>query len=265
MSARKRTGLLAAGLLVACGGASAAPKTGPGSLALKMDPPRVEMGPFYSGARLRLEGSVAAGSRVLVLVRGGEREEVFNRRRKAGPIWVVSGKVRVSGIPTTFLRFTSGYLRYFLNRDAIELHQLDEASIKHQMRLEPDQDHELIVAGWLSLKAEEGTYGLFREGVKMGTRGPQGVPWVSEFAWPRKAPPGRYQVAAYEIRDGAVVGTVSAPLPVVKVGFPAWLSALALDRSLLYGVLAVVVAAIAGFGIDFLAAFIFGRKHAASH
>jgi len=37
------------------------------------------------------------------------------------------------------------------------------------------------------------------------------------------------------------------------------------QRALLYGIIAVIAAAIAGFGIDILTALIFGKKRATAH
>jgi hypothetical protein len=212
-----------------------------------------------------VEGTVAPGAKVVVVVRGQGREENFNRKGRAGPIWVNTGKVHVSGVPSLFLRFTSGAIRTFLNREAIEQHQLDEAAIRHQMRIEPDRDHDLVLSNWITLKSRDGTYALVRDGVHMGAPGAGGSPFSVEFDWPKKAPPGQYVVAAYECRDGGVTRSASVELPVVKVGFPAWLSGIATERAPFYGIFAVLAAALAGFGIDFLATRIFGKKRVGAH
>ena len=236
-----------------------------GRLTFKVKPAEIQVGPFWGGEMVRVEGLVAADAKVVVLVRGQGREETFNRKGRVGPIWVNTGKVHVSGVPSLFLRFTSGALKSFLGREAIEKHQLDEASIRHQMRIEPERDHDLILANWLTLKARDGTFAIVRDGVRMGAPGPAGVPYSVEFSWPKKAPPGPYEVSVYECCNQEVTRSASIPLPVVKVGFPAWLSGIAADRAALYGVVAVLAAALAGFGIDFLATLFFGKRRARAH
>jgi hypothetical protein len=52
-------------------------------------------------------------------------------------------------------------------------------------------------------------------------------------------------------------------LAVVEVGFPALIAKLARECASLYGIISVVVAMVAGFGIDFVASRIFKRKVAA--
>lgn len=253
-------------LATAVGCALASGADNPGSrLSLKVTPPSIGMGLFYTGANVRIEGFVGAGSKVVVVVRGRQQAETFNRKVKKGPIWINSGKVAVSGVPSLFLRFTDGMLRESLGREAIDRYQLDQASIQRQMELHPDHDHDVMVASWLSLKAHDGTYALVRDGVRMGP--PQGdlVPFTIQFRWPRKAPPGQYKVSAYEYRDRAVVGWSELPLPVERMGFPAWMAAMVKERSLMYGVMAVLVAAVTGFGIDLLVALVFGKKAVTAH
>ena len=235
------------------------------SVRVKVTPPVIGMGLFYTGADVRIEGVVSAGSKVAVVVRGGQRSEVFNRKVKTGPIWITSGKVAISGVPSLFLRFTDGMLRDSLAREDIDRYQLDQSAIQRQMEVHPDHDHEVMVASWLSLKALDGTYALVRDGVKMEQPRNGAVPFSVRFPWPRKSPPGQYTVRVYEYRERAVVATSEVSLPVERVGFPAWLAAVVQQRSLIYGLMAVLVAAVAGFGIDLLVALIFGRKAVTAH
>ena len=234
-------------------------------IPVKVTPPFIGMGLFYTGADVRIEGVVSAGSKVVVVVRGGQRAEVFNRKVRMGPIWITSGKVAISGVPSLFLRFTDGMLRDSLAREDIDRYQIDQSAIQRQMEIHPDHDHEIMVASWLSLKAHDGTYALVRDGVKMGQPRDGAVPFSVHFAWPRKSPPGLYTVSVYEYRERAVVGAAEVPLPVERVGFPAWLVVVVKQRSLLYGLIAVLVAAVAGFGIDLLVALVFGRKAVTAH
>ena len=54
--------------------ASLVPATGLGQPRMSLTPQRIEMGPFYSGAGLKIEGLVGAGSKPIVVVRGADRE-----------------------------------------------------------------------------------------------------------------------------------------------------------------------------------------------
>jgi uncharacterized protein (TIGR02186 family) len=238
----------------------------PAASSLKISPQAIEIGSFYRGAPVSVEGRAERGAEVIVVVRGPNNEETFNRKARAGPIWVTSGRVHVSGVPSLFLRFSRRPVESFLNPETIEKYQLAQSAIERQMRVEPKEaDNQTIRANYLTLKSEQGFYRVFTGAINMGDAGNDGVPYRLEFEWPKKAPPESYQVSVYYCRDGVVVQSASVPLKVVKVGFPADMAILANERASLYGAIAVIGALLAGFGIDFLAARLFGKRRVISH
>lgn len=232
---------------------------------VKLTPDKILMATFYDGAQLRVEGMAAEGSQVIVVIKGPEVEEVFNKKGRVGPIWVNSGKVHISGVPSLFLSFSPKPVEELLSREAIDQYQLDETAIRSQMKVEPpQQDHDKIRANYLSLKTQQGIYRVISDGVKMGAPIQGGVPYILDLHWPKKAPPAAYVVHVYECRDDQVLRQSTVPLSVEEVGFPAKMAYLAKDRAVLYGILAVIVAMIAGFGIDFLASLL-GKKGVSAH
>lgn len=236
-----------------------------GTPGLTVTPAVVEMGAFYGGAALKVEGTVVPGSQVLVVVRGPETEEVFNKKGRLGPIWVNVGKVHISGVPALFLCFTSGPVADLLTRESLDQGQLDQVAIKAQMLVEPKaMDQEVIRDNYLSLKNQQGSYKVTEGAVKLGSAGPKGVPFTLELPWSKKAPPASYEVTVYECRDGAVAGKFASGLEVREMGFPEKIAGMARDRGYLYGMLCVLVAMIAGFGIDFVAMKL-GKKGAVAH
>lgn len=221
---------------------------------VRLTPPAIEMGAFYNGARIKVEGTAEAGAAVLVVIRGADVEEVFNRKGRVGPIWVTTGKVHISGVPALFLSYAARPVAAILDRQVVEAQQLDEGALKRQMRVQPRaMDQEIIRDHYLKLKREEGTLQVFDNAVKMGRPGEQGVPFTLELDWPKKAPPARYELRVYQCRDRAIVHQSSMILEVKAVGFPAGMAGLARSHGPLYGFIAVLIAAMAGFGMDYLA------------
>ncbi len=247
---------------VAISGAVAAAAVAP-TMALR--PSVIEMGTFYDGATVRIEGTVAAGSQVALVIRGPEVEEGFNKTAKAGPIWINEGKVYVSGVPSLFICFTSAPLDKMLGRAELDANQLDEAAIRGQMIVRPPaMDQPVIRANYLTLKRQQGTFDVVEGVVKMD-RGAEGqVSYSLDLPWPKRAAPATYQVRLYECRDGQVSAQVSASLEVREVGFPSELARLAKERAALYGAMCVLIAMIAGFGIDFTVTKL-GKRNLAGH
>ncbi len=232
---------------------------------LKVDPPLIHMGTFYGGKDVTISGTASRGDQVVVAIRGADVEEVLNRKARVGPIWVNQGKVHISGVPSLFLSFSTKPVGEILSREAIDAYQLDEASIRKQMHVSPEaHDQPVIRENFLKMKTNQNIYQIRVGALETGTPGPEGTPFKVAFRWSKKAPPGLYKVSAYECRDGAVTGEMSADLKVDEIGFPAWMARMAKDRASLYGAFAVVVALLAGLGIDFVASRL-GKGGAVAH
>lgn len=248
-------------------------------VSLRIRPEKIEMGAFYNGAKVRIEGVVPASSRVLVVLRGAENDEFFNKKGRVGPIWLNTDRVHITQAPSLFLSYSSDDVSSLLDRAVIDEYQLDEAAIQKRMRARvhckcpvstkartgagsvvckgtaPDEHYgELIRRNYLAVKLGEGSYQRFANSVRVADAEGGATRYSLEFLWPRKAPPGSYRVEVYACRNRAVVARSSASLDVLEVGFPAQMASLAGERPWVYGLFAVVAAVIAGFGIDAVAA-----------
>lgn len=222
---------------------------------VRLEPNVIQMGAFYSGKWTRISGTVTCGSKAIVVIRGPITAEVFNKKARAGPIWINSGKVHISGVPSLFLCYSSEPVDKLLQRNEIDENQLDDLAIKRQMIVTPtEMDHPVIRDNFVDLKIKENVYRTIPGELKMGSPSQARVPFSVDFHWPRKAPPDHYEVRVYECHDGIIVGKTSARLDVVKIGFPELIAQLATEHASSYGVVAVLFAVLGGFGIDFLAA-----------
>lgn len=232
--------------------------------AVKITPRVVEVGTFYDGARVRVEGAAAPRSKVIIAITGSDREERFKQKTRFGPVWLNAGRVRISGAPSLILRFSTGPVAALLGKETLASLRLDEASLTARMQIEPPPPDPAgdaaLRSAYLALKKGEGIYNFGDGGVSID-ESDECAAYQLEFHWPAKAPPARYTVHVYEIRDGAVIAQESVPLAVVRSGFPAWLAGLAENHASMYGLTAVLIAALAGFGIDFLTTHLFRGKH----
>ena len=232
-------------------------------LTCTVTPRVIEAGAFYNGASVRVEGRAAAGSRLILTLTGPDREERFSRKARFGPIWLNASKLRISGAPSLFLRFSTDPVAAILSPSEIARQHLDQQSFMARMRIDPQspdqRDDAAIRNSFMALRRGEGTYNLSDHGVVMQDPG-RGGNYALDLRWPKRAPPATYEVRVYEVLGGAVVREASTPLLVVRTGFPAWLAEMAANRASVYGVVAVLVGALAGFGIDRLSTLLFGKK-----
>ena len=232
-----------------CAGVGAGPR---------VTPEIVRMGIRYGGALLRVEGVKAPDAQVVVMVRGEAGEEMFNKVGRVGPIWGITGKVTVTNTPSLLLVFSSAPLSNCLPRAAIDRYGLDQRAIAKQTRVESKAaDYDRIAEDYWRYKIRQGNYQLVNGTVQTGPAGADGTPYTVEFTMPKTAAPGQYTIGVLECYGGEIVRATELPLRVVEVGFPALVTWLATQHASGYGIMAVVVAMLAGFGIDFLAARLF--------
>jgi hypothetical protein len=227
------------------------------------------MGAFYNGAKVRIEGTAPAGSQVLVVIRGDENCEFFNKKGRVGPIWVNTDRIHIAAAPSLFLFFSSADVSSLLDRSSIEAYQLDEQAIKNRLAcrshckcstttrhragsgilaecegVEPDaQYQELIRSSFLALKTHEGRYQTHPDAVRMVNAAEVDSRYSVDLDWPRSAPPGSYHVEMYACKNRLVVARTTALLGVVEVGFPAQMAALSSGHPWIYGLLAVTACA----------------------
>ena len=234
----------------------------PEPLQVRVTPAVIEVKSNYSGAQVEVRGEVRIGARVVLMVSGPTKEEVFNRKRRVGPIWINSGKVRISGVPSLLLRYSSEPIGSWLSNDSLHNHQLDARSVMEHARVDPPDPaaDRLIRADYLAMKTQQGMYLFTDGGVLLAEYGGRRASFTATFQWPKNAPPATYEVGVYEILRGSVTRHSSVSLKVVEVGFPAAVFDLATNHAPLYGALAILVAVLAGFGIDFLATLLFGKR-----
>lgn len=233
---------------------------------VRVTPEIVRLGAFYSGATVRVEGVTGPDEKIIVVVRGPKVTEVFNQAGRVGPIWVNSGKVTISEVPSLFLVFSSEPVNTCLTRAAIDQYGLDLTALQKLMHIEcKTRDYGRVAEDYFLYKKMQGGYSSVNGGFRMTQPDPGGVrntSYTLEFVLPKCAAPGQYQISVLECRGGEIVISSDIPLQVIEVGFPALVAWLASQHASSYGILSVVVALLAGFGIDFVAARLFKRRMA---
>jgi uncharacterized protein (TIGR02186 family) len=258
----------ALGWLAAAARSAPAPVIESARQSLRISPPQIEIGLVYRVPPVRIEGEVAAGSEIVVVVRGENKTETFNKKVRAGPIWISSGKVHISGAPSLFLSFSSAPMDSLSERRTLDEQGLTPAGIRRHIHVDAGGevvDQEALRTSYLNLKTRAGFYQVHNGGVELGRGAGPVVPFSVRFEWPRKAPPGTYTVTAFEWKNGAITPVAEQTMAVVETGFAALIADFATEKPAQYGVVCILLAVIAGFGIDFLATKIFRTGRRVAH
>jgi len=218
----------------------------PGNLAVT--PASIVMGAQYNGLDLKVEGTVPADSEVIVRLIGPSGELHLREKGKVfGLLWMNVGKVTLNNVPKVCLINASSPLES-LGPVAMpfRLEALAQAIgiEKNGGDTSIDIPHQLLL-----LKTKEKLYGESAQGVTLGPNEGGMRIFTAVIKVPSALAPGEYQVEAIAVHGDAVTGRSTATIIAALSGFPKWLSELAFQKSVLYGVMATAIAIFSGLAI----------------
>jgi uncharacterized protein (TIGR02186 family) len=198
----------------------------------------------FTGTDLLVFGAIEGEGDIVVLVRGPRSSVVVREKARVFGIWLNASSVTFDNVPSFYALATSRPPEEMLDAD---MRRLNEIGLD-QLRLEPEPGTDIAdIADFrdalVHLRQKIGLYSS--EPGKVSFLGPRLFRTAIHF--PAAVPVGRYTVDVILVRDGQVVQSFSPPLTVDKAGLGADIFDFAHNDAALYGLLAVIGAAIAGF------------------
>jgi uncharacterized protein (TIGR02186 family) len=239
--------MMVAALLPAAVGGSGPDQAGPG-ITLQVNKPEILITSGFHGDVLRVSGRAPADADVIVRLSSETSGETLDLKGKRGVLWLSVGKVRFDNVPRLYMIRSDRPLEEILSpaqqaRGALGLHGL-----KSSLRVQRGVDTDLFVSEFLRMKRDEGLYDWAGGGV---TR-ERGGGYRTEFPWPAKGPSGIYLIEAFAATRGELVSSAMGTIVVKKVGAEEWVSRLAADHGLIYGLLSAALALATGLAMNVL-------------
>lgn len=199
----------------------------------------------FTGADILLFGATEGEGDVVVVVRGPSATKVVRRKERVGGIWINTEEVAFSDVPSFYAVASSRPIGEFVS---------DSVGARHEIGLE-----QVRLAAVDASRVED--LAVFREAFirnmqrsNLYTRETAQIAFLgnrlfrTDIYFPDNAPTGIYTVAVYLLRDGEVASAEITPLVVSKVGFSARIFDFAHRHTMAYGVLAILIAVMAGYG-----------------
>jgi hypothetical protein len=241
--------------------------------SLHIEPDAIRKEIFYNGATLQVEGVAPPATNIVVIIKGDETSELFNKKGRVGPIWINTDRIHIANVPSIFLSYSSAPVNSILDASSIDTYRLDESSLKRHLTCRchckcpttgPAQGHTIAACkgtvpdsqyaatirdSFLNLKQQDGSY-QFHPGTVQLAAAANGTHYSLRLNWPKSAATGTYQVEIYACKNQSVVERESTSLEVVEAGLPLYMADLAKSRPWAYGIVAVLIAVLSGFAID---------------
>lgn len=203
---------------------------------------RIEIHSGFTGTQILLFGARNDPGDIIVVIRGPEKEFVVRRKERTAGIWINREEERFAHVPHFYAVAGSRPLdqvrqfKLFDSLGIIRPESVSENIFEQAMRrILAEQDVYQPFTGTIDFMGET----LFK----------------ATFNFPDNMPRGTYLAEVYLFSDGLLSGMQTIPLEVQKIGFDAFLYDAAHQHSLVYGLMAIVIA----LGIGWSANWLFQR------
>lgn len=181
---------------------------------------------------------------VIITVAGPEQPIVVRQKERVAGIWVNQGAMAVDGSPSFYAIMTTGPLEDILSAEEDETHNVSIPRAIGAVRLGAGAGSAAdYMAALQRIRATQGVYQLAPDTVLLL----QQSLFRTEVNLPANLIEGDYQVRIFLTRGGSVVDLQESVITVRKAGLERILYRMAQDQPLLYGVIALLLAAVAGW------------------
>ncbi len=215
---------------------------------------RVSITADFDGSEILIYGAVKRDApppegsgplEVIITVEGPSNPVAVRRKDRVAGIWINNASVRVDSAPSFYAVATTGPLDYILS-DVDNLRY--GITIERMIRAigisdEADQAGEFVLA-LLRVRTNEGQYRVLEGKVELT----EDTLFRTDVVLPANLTEGEYKVRLFLLRDKRVIDSQERVIGVRKEGLERFIFNLAQEQPLIYGLLSLVLAALAGWG-----------------
>ncbi len=214
---------------------------------------RIDINTTFRGAELLVFGAIQyprgqvpdAPPEIAVVVRGPQTPVTVRQKGRVAGIWVNTDSLRFETVPAFYAVAATRPLAQLADERTLAIYELGVGNLQ----LSPSSaataaTEAAFEAGMIALKRRQGLFAETTRGVTV-TRG---VLYSARIAIPAAVPAGDYDTEVYLIRRGRVIASTTVPIVIGKSGFERWVYVVAHQYSLLYGLAAVALALLFGWG-----------------
>ena len=200
----------------------------------------------FTGTEVVGFGALEEPGDVVIVVLGPTQDMVVRRAESMAGIWINRDSMTFGDVPSFYGVATNRPIDSFASRPALERHGIGLDHLRLDA-LDADDASDAEIAAFRdalirNMQATE-VYGAdIGRVVFLGDR-----LFRTTITFPASVPTGQYLVNAYVFRNGQLVGAQTSPLVVSKIGLGAEIFWFAQVHAAEYGMLAIIVAVIAGW------------------
>ena len=229
-----------------------APAAAQASLTAKANHDHIKIDFFYHGSTVSVRGVSDPGTDLIIKITSPEGHQALKEKGKAaGFLWMNVGELELDKTPNLYYVHGTKELEDIVGPEDRDKYVLGYAALGKHMEISPVKDP-ADRAKWFEefVKYKESKK-LYQSGsgkIAVDERDGQQKYYIL-FDWPYQAPPGNYLVTVYEVKDRKVIEQAESKVLVEQVGMVKLLSDMSKNNGMLYGIISIISAVGAGFGV----------------
>ena len=213
----------------------------------------VEIRYSFTGAQLLLFGAILyPGGRVpgkpadvIVVLKGPVEPILVREKQKIAGIWMNADSNRFRSAPSYYAVASSAPVRKLVDERTAAIYELG----LQDLQLSPGggalpEKERRFEGGLLDLRKRQGLYAENPNGVEIS----EGVLYRARISIPSRVPVGTYTAETFLVSDGKVIAAATREIEIGKSGFERYVALAARRNGLAYGLVAVLMSLLLGWG-----------------
>jgi uncharacterized protein (TIGR02186 family) len=219
-------------------------------LTTKANHDHITIDSFYHGSTVSVRGISDPGTDLIIRVSSEDTHQALREKGKvAGMLWMTVGELDLDHVPNVYELHSTKNIDDILNKDEIDRYGLGYKSLeKHASMNASGEERTKWFNEFVKFKEAKSLYSTSTGKISLAEKdGKQSYYILTQ--WPYQAPPDNYTVTVYAVKNGKVLETASDHVLVEQVGVVKSLASMARDNGAVYGILSIIAALGAGFGV----------------
>jgi uncharacterized protein (TIGR02186 family) len=225
---------------------------------LLLVPETVPIGLFFHHGKVSVKGTLPEGCDGALIVQAPNQEMKMSIRGKRFGLWMAVGTAVFENAPAFYQCLTSKPIAGIASPETALENGIGFEKLKAEMELEVEKDgSEAEDKGvwkdeFVRFKESTGVFSVEEGALTVATSRGNTERIEGEIILPARSPEGSYRVTLLGFKDGNLVARVEETLSIHLENSVGFLRDLAFQHGWIYGIVAVIVALLAGFGVGAL-------------
>lgn len=231
------------------------PKMASAELTVKANHDDIKIDFFYHGSTVSVAGLADKDTDLIIKIASAEGHEVLKQKGKvAGMLWMNTGTLNFENTPNLYSIYSTKNIDDILSTDEMDKYVIGYPALSRHVEIEPlaNEDEKAVWFNeFVKYKESSHLYKTSSGDILISDKDGRQSYYILT-AWPYQAPPGDYVVTVYAVKDHKIIEQNEAKVLVEQVGAIKMLAGMAKNNGALYGLISIMAALAAGFGVGLI-------------